>query len=115
MDNLLSRVFVWLAVALVALFAAIGAADQGFAVHMAIVAASALLVAGVTMQRADYAVLTGLAPSVTADQGRYDDDVIRLGVLATLFWGVVGMLVGVIIATQMVYPELNYAPYFSFG
>ena len=115
MDNLLSRVFVWLAVALVALFAAIGAADQGFAVHMAIVATSALLVAGVTMQRADYAVLTGLAPSVTADQGRYDDDVIRLGVLATLFWGVIGMLVGVIIAAQMVYPDLNFAPYFSFG
>jgi cytochrome c oxidase cbb3-type subunit 1 len=115
MDNLLFRVSAWLLVALVALFATIGAADHGFAVHMVLVAISALVVAGVMMRGADYAVLTGLAPPVRADHSRYDDDVIRLGVLATLFWGVVGMLVGVIIAAQLVYPDLNYAPYLSFG
>ena len=37
----------------------------------------------------------------------YSDDVVRWFTLATILWGVVGMLVGVIIAAQMVWPELN--------
>ena len=115
MDDLLFRVFVWLAIALVALFAGIGAADSGFAIHMGIVVIAALLTAWLTMQRADYAVLTGLAPAVLADRGRYDDDVIRLGVLATLFWGIAGLLVGVIIAAQLVWPDLNLGQYVNFG
>ena len=41
---------------------------------------------------------------------RYADDVIRAGVYASLFWGVVGMLVGVIIACQLAWPDLFYFP-----
>ena len=115
MDDLLFKVFGWLAIALVALFAGIGAADSGFAIHMGIVVIAALLTAWVTMQRADYAVLTGLAPVVLADRSRYEDDVIRLGVLATLFWGIAGFLVGVIIAAQLVFPDLNLGQYVNFG
>ena len=37
----------------------------------------------------------------------YDDDIVRMFVVATLFWGVVGMGMGVFIAAQMVFPELN--------
>jgi cytochrome c oxidase cbb3-type subunit 1 len=33
----------------------------------------------------------------------------------TVIWGIVGMLVGVIIAAQMVWPDLNFAEWFSFG
>ena len=115
MDDLLFKVFGWLAIALVALFAGIEAADNGFAIHMGIVVFAALLTAWVTMQRADYAVLSGLAPAVVADRSRYEDDVIRLGVLATLFWGIVGFLVGVIIASQLVFPDLNLGQYVNFG
>lgn len=38
---------------------------------------------------------------------RYDDRIVRLFVLATMIWGVVGMLVGVIIAAQLAYWPLN--------
>lgn len=115
MHGLVGRVFVWLAIALVALFMAIGAADSGFAIHMAIIAAAALLTASATMSRADYGVLAGVTPAETVDRSRYDDDVIRLGVIATVFWGLVGFLVGVIIASQMVFPDLNLSQYLNFG
>jgi len=48
--------------------------------------------------------------SATAASARavpYNEDVIRLFVIATVFWGVVGFLVGVYIAFQLAYPVLN--------
>lgn len=45
----------------------------------------------------------------------YNDDVVRLFTLATVFWGVVGFLVGVLIASQLAFPALNIEPYFNFG
>ena len=49
-------------------------------------------------------------------QTRYMDDVIRAGVLATIFWGIVGFSVGVFIAFQLAFPELNLnLSYTSFG
>ncbi|KAK0350069.1 hypothetical protein LTR94_030525, partial [Friedmanniomyces endolithicus] len=82
---------------------------------MAIASATALLIAWITMYKADFQVLSGFKPATMPDVTRYDDDLIRLGVIATLFWGVVGFLVGVVIATQMVVPTLNLEPWFSFG
>ena len=53
-----------------------------------------------------------LAPNATV----YDDDPVRWFALAAVLWGVVGMLVGVIIAAQLTWPELNFGiPWFSFG
>jgi cbb3-type cytochrome c oxidase subunit I len=46
---------------------------------------------------------------------RYDDQIVRFFVLATLIWGLVGMLVGVIIALQIFLPEANLGEYLSFG
>ncbi len=37
----------------------------------------------------------------------YTDDAVRWFALATIVWGVVGMLVGVIIAAQLAWPDLN--------
>ena len=37
----------------------------------------------------------------------YDDGVIRQFSIMAVVWGVVGMLVGVVIAAQLVWPELN--------
>ncbi len=37
----------------------------------------------------------------------YQDDAIRNFMVATIFWGVVGMLVGVVIAFQLAFPALN--------
>ena len=40
-------------------------------------------------------------------QNEYLDGVVRAGVIATTFWGVVGFLVGVVIAFQLAFPALN--------
>ena len=48
-------------------------------------------------------------------QFRYDDDVVRKFLVATLAWGAIGMLVGLFIALQLAVPSLNFAPYFTFG
>ena len=48
-------------------------------------------------------------------QTTYNDKVVRQFAVMTVIWGIVGMLVGVIIAAQLVWPELNVGPYFHFG
>src|SRR5450759_936539 len=46
----------------------------------------------------------------------YDDKVVRQFAIMTVVWGVVGMLVGVIIASQLAWPELNLGiSFLSFG
>ncbi|MCK9469003.1 MAG: cbb3-type cytochrome c oxidase subunit I, partial [Porticoccaceae bacterium] len=45
----------------------------------------------------------------------YDVKVVKQFAIMTVVWGVVGMLVGVIIAAQLVWPELNFGPWFHFG
>jgi cytochrome c oxidase cbb3-type subunit 1 len=46
----------------------------------------------------------------------YTDDAVRWFALATVVWGVVGMLVGVIIAAQLAWPQLNLGiPWLSYG
>ncbi len=45
----------------------------------------------------------------------YNDDVVKLFTIATVFWGIVGFTVGVFIALQMAFPALNFGEYFTFG
>src|SRR5574343_652975 len=46
----------------------------------------------------------------------YNDKVVRQFAIMTVVWGVVGMLVGVIIAAQLTWPELNLGiPWLSYG
>ena len=46
----------------------------------------------------------------------YNYSVVRQFAVMTVVWGVVGMLVGVIIAAQLLWPELNFdLPWFSYG
>ena len=59
-----------------------------------------------------------LGPAATprrTETFRYDDAIVRRFVTATLVWGAVGMLVGLWIAMQLVWPSLNLGPYFTFG
>jgi cytochrome c oxidase cbb3-type subunit I len=47
---------------------------------------------------------------------KYNDDIVKLFTIAALFWGVVGMGMGLLIALQLVFPDaLNFGQYFSFG
>jgi len=46
----------------------------------------------------------------------YDNNIVKQFGIATMFWGVIGMLIGVIIAFELVFPELNLGiPYTTFG
>lgn len=46
----------------------------------------------------------------------YDNRIVKLFAYATLFWGIVGMLVGVFAASQLVYPIMNFdLAYLTFG
>ena len=49
------------------------------------------------------------------DTLRYDDDIVRKFVAATILWGTVGMVVGLLLALQLAIPQLNFAPYLTFG
>jgi cytochrome c oxidase cbb3-type subunit 1 len=49
-------------------------------------------------------------------QGEFNYRVVRQFAVMTVVWGVVGMLVGVIIAAQLIWPELNLGvPWLSYG
>ncbi|MEN3111432.1 cytochrome-c oxidase, cbb3-type subunit I [Uliginosibacterium paludis] len=48
-------------------------------------------------------------------QATYDYSVVRKFAFMSVVWGIVGMLVGVIIAAQLVWPELNVSEYLHFG
>lgn len=46
----------------------------------------------------------------------YQDGVVRAGAIATVFWGIVGFSVGLLIALQLAFPALNFdLPWTSFG
>jgi cytochrome c oxidase cbb3-type subunit 1 len=60
---------------------------------------------------ASFALTAGLSGGLfTNESDRYMDGVVRAGVIATMFWGAVGMLVGVVIAAQLSWPNLLYFP-----
>jgi cytochrome c oxidase cbb3-type subunit 1 len=46
----------------------------------------------------------------------YNDKVVRQFAIMTVVWGVVGMLVGLVIAAQLIWPSLNFdVPWLSYG
>jgi len=45
----------------------------------------------------------------------YDNDIVRNFMYATVVWGIIGMLVGLTITLQLVFPVLNFAEYTTFG
>lgn len=45
----------------------------------------------------------------------YNDHIVRLFTLAAVFWGVIGMTVGLLLALQMTWPQFNLGEYLSFG
>jgi cytochrome c oxidase cbb3-type subunit 1 len=54
--------------------------------------------------------------AISDDGYSYNDGVVKAGTIATILWGVTGFLVGVYIAFQLAFPELNLnVPYTSFG
>lgn len=83
-----------------ALIAANYARDVAYMVH-------ASIISGVSFGLFIW-VLRGMGTEKVHAQDEYMDDVIRYGVIATAFWGVVGFLAGVFIAFQLAFPALNF-------
>jgi cytochrome c oxidase cbb3-type subunit 1 len=84
-----------------ALLGAANATDGAFAVQMW-TALAAFLFGGVML-----VMVLGRGP-VNDTSGRYENGVIKAGVAASMFWGIAGFLVGVVIAFQLAFPNLLY-------
>ena len=115
MVTVLARAGVWLVVLFLAVIAAALAADGGFAIHMAIVALAAFVCLWFSLRNTDYAAVSRGIFRMPVDEGRYDDDPIRWGVIATVFWGMAGFAAGLFIALQLTWPVLNFEPFLNFG
>ncbi len=116
MESTVMKAGGWFFLALVAWFAAAMAVDTPYAVHMGICGVAALLAAWFAISQKDYSAVARGIFKMPADETQYDDDPVRWGVIATIFWGIAGFLVGVIIASQLAFPDLNLGMDFtSFG
>jgi cytochrome c oxidase cbb3-type subunit 1 len=115
MEAILTRSGLWFGAMVLAVLAAANAHDSGFAAQMMIVAVVALAGMWISAMKADVGAMAGSILRMPADPSRYDDDPVRWGVLATVFWAIVGMAVGLLIACQLAWPQLNLEPYLNFG
>ena len=86
---------------IIALFGMAQAQDTAFAVHMGIMALAALIAALAVMAGAN------VAGQIGNDESVYDDAPVRWGVIATTFWGVVRLPVGLLHAFPLAYPVLH--------
>ena len=89
--------------AFVSLFVASRAVDVGMAIHFGVFAAAFVL--------AMLAIVfwtTNADAGQPFDQSRYDDGISKAGIFASMFWGIAGLLVGVVIALQLTWPNLFY-------
>ena len=102
LDALLLYAFTGL-LALGAIFATAFSQDRLFEFHGYVLIAAFTLAFGIMT----VAINSG---RLFSEQTRYADGVVRAGVIATMFWAVVGLLVGVVIAAQLSWPNLLYFP-----
>ncbi len=57
-----------------------------------------------------------MTPSTKPNAAHYNDTVVRQFSIMAVVWGVIGMLIGVFIASQLAWPELNFGiPWLSYG
>ncbi len=101
-------------VGLAAFLALLGAGlaeDAPFRAHMWVLFFALAAGAVVLLRTSDYAT----DRAKTEDLTGYMDGPVRFGVIATVFWGIAGFLVGVIVAAQLAFPDLNIEPYLNFG
>ncbi len=115
METVVKRLGVWALVLMASIAAIALTPDSGFAIHMGIVGLVAVILIVATATSYDPLAKAQSIFKMPPAAGRYDDDVIRWGVIATMFWGIAGLLVGVIIAAQLAFPQLNLEPYLNFG
>jgi cytochrome c oxidase cbb3-type subunit I len=107
------QAWVFFAIALAALLASAKAHDPLFAFHMGLVAV--IMLGAMIWRLRTMKVSDRMIPFHEKPEG-YMDDVVRAGVIATVFWGLAGFLAGLYIALELAYPVLNLnLPWTTFG
>ncbi len=89
------------------------AADPGFVFHGVLFLAFCIVAVVLTVRAA-------LAPApalmLSGDRPNYNEAIVRAGVIASTFWGLVGFAAGLWIALQLAFPALNFdLPWTNFG
>ncbi|MCK1385006.1 cytochrome-c oxidase, cbb3-type subunit I [Bradyrhizobium sp. 21] len=104
--------------AVTAFFCAIASAkalDAPFAFHAALSAAASLAAVFVIINRY-YDRPAALPPAEIDGRANYNLGPIKFTCFMAMFWGIAGFLVGLIIASQLAWPALNFdLPWTSFG
>lgn len=114
-ETALGRTMLWFVLLLVSLGVVATAADSGFAAHAGIVAVVCFVLMWMSAARFDPGTRLNSFFKMPDGPSKYDDDPVRWGVIATMFWGLAGLGAGLFIALQLAFPQLNFEPYFNFG
>ena len=103
------------ALAILSLVVAAKAYTAAYAFHAYLFAAAS--VAAVFIILNHYYERDAALPEQTIDgKPNYNMGPVKFATIAAVFWGIAGFLVGLIIATQLAYPALNFdLPYTAFG
>ncbi len=86
------------------------AVDDAFRIHMGLLSVVLGIGTVVAMR-----LPQPTADTIAAEQAGYMDGPIRIGSILTVFWGVIGFTVGLLVALQLAYPDLNFDPWLTFG
>ncbi|HHS83234.1 MAG TPA: cytochrome-c oxidase, cbb3-type subunit I, partial [Devosia sp.] len=108
MKNLTSTIVVGGGTFLTLLLSAFGQ-DSAFRIHMALIALSLGIATVILLRRVQF------SPAEPVDPNGYMDGPIKVGAILTMMWGIVGFTQGVIIASQLAWPQFMLEPWFSFG
>ena len=83
------------------------AVDDPFRIHMGILSLVLGLATIVAMRLPQ--------PAHVELDTEYMDGPVRIGTILTVFWGIIGFTVGVLVATQLAYPQVSFEPWLNFG
>ncbi len=104
----------FVATAILCLFAASGSVDPAYSFHLYLFVAASIgaifLIANRHMER------PAVIPQEIDGKPNYNMGPVRFAVVASVFWGIAGFTVGLVIALQLAYPVLNFdLPWTNFG
>ncbi|WP_370870955.1 cbb3-type cytochrome c oxidase subunit I, partial [Bradyrhizobium sp.] len=106
---------VFAAAAFLCMIGAAKALDAAFAFHASLSAAASLAAVFAIMNRY-YDRPAALPPQEINGRPNYNMGPIKFAAVASVFWGIAGFTVGLIIACQLAWPALNFdLPWTSFG
>ena len=98
---------------ILALYVAANGVDQGIRIH-AWIFALAFAIGAFVLAKREFVPAVAEEPDPSGVP--YTNSMIKYGAVATIFWGVIGFTVGLVIALQLAFPALNFdLPWTNFG